>query len=316
MENQGPQGSRPKDDVALTLQLFEKISWFHSVPRLRQRLAKINFADFESQIPVTHERDLVYLISGLSNLLNLSLNPVKYPNLPRELGEYLRHCDCYGLTIHHFLSHSAKVWEEIRPKYQELSRSQLAAALCACFSDLNGQSADCFSGYLLSHCLARLIPLFPFHEGGQNSSVVVVRAQSDLPWSLAAEPVDYLSAIQTHFPEVDWKEPCHERRLWFVGIRLLSQFSPKTASVLRSALAGVNHLSTSLVENRRKRLHVALFSEGDVGVFKFNLRHYAKLAGTFYELFDASLADYREGYPGLSGFIEEEMRHGMTAGEH
>jgi hypothetical protein len=316
MDNESSQGqSRLKDDAASTYRLFEKISWFHSVPRLRQRLVKVNFADYLSHVPIAMERDLVYLISGLNDQLGLSLDPIQHPNLSRELGEYLRLCDSYGLTIYHFLSHAAKSWQEIRPKYQELSRSQLSAALRRCFPNIQNNHADSLAGYLLTQTLARLIPPFPFYEEERTFSIVVVRAQADLPWSLASEPVDYFSTMQTHFPAIEWKGQCSERRHWFVGIRLLSQFSRKTSSVLKNALAGLNYLSTSLVRNRKKLLHVVLFEEGDVSLFKFNLHHYANLAGTFFELFDSSLAEYRKGYPGFSGFIEEEMRHEMTAGE-
>jgi hypothetical protein len=304
-----------QDDATLTGQLFDKISVFHSVPRLRQKLVKIAFADFESHVSAAHERDLVYLVSALAEMLGLSLDPALYPGLPRELGEYLRHCDCYGLTIHHFLSRSVKPWEEIRPKYQELARSQFAEALRRRFTELPSEPADCISGYLLIHSLVRLIPPFPFHAGQKAPWVVAVRAQSDLTWSLASQPADYFSTLQTHFPEIVWREQCAERKLWFAGVRLLSQFSPKTASVLKNALAGLNHQSTSLVRNRKKLLHVAFFSEADANLFKFNLDHHAKLAGTFYEPLNSSLAEYREGYPGLSGFINEELRLGMTAGE-
>lgn len=301
------------DSTGMTFRLFEKISSFHSVPRLRQKLVKISFKDFESHVPAALEKDLVYLISGLNALLGLSLDPAEYPNLPRELGEYLRHCDSYGLTIQHFFSRSLKMWEEIRPKYQELSRAQLAGALRLHFPALHSESSDRFAGYLLIHSLARLIPPFPFHNSRKAFSLVSIRAQPDLPWNLASQPEDYLPTLQNHFPEIDWKQQCAERKVWFLGLRLLSQFSPKTASVLKNALAGVSHLSTSRVRSRRKLLHLVFFFEADVDLFKFNLHHYAKLAGTFYELFESNLSDYRQGYPGLSGFIDEEMRQGIKA---
>jgi hypothetical protein len=303
-----------QDDAALTSQLFDQISVFHSVPRLRQKLVKVGFADFESHVPAAHEKDLVYLVSALAEMLGLSLDPVQYPGLPRELGEYLRHCDSYGLTIHHFLSRSAKPWEEIRPKYQELARSQFAEALCRHFTELPSEPADRISGYLLIHSLVRLIPTFPFHAGQKMPCVVAVRAQSDLAWSLVSERADYFSTLHTHFPDIVWGEQCAERKLWFMGVRLLSQLSPKTATVLKNALAGLNHQSTSLVRHRKKVFHVAFYSEGDASVFKFNLRHHAGLAGTFYELLNSSLAEYREGYPGLSGFSNDGLRHEITAG--
>ncbi len=311
-ENGQPEPNR-QDNGALTLQLFERISSFHSVPRLRQRLARVRFSDFEAHVPLALERDLAYLISGLNAQFNLSLDPQQYPNLPLELGEYLRHCDNYGLTIHHFLSRSAKLWDDMRPKYQELCRTQFADALRQRFPGLPRDGADFKAAYLLVRSLARLLPLFPFSRESGAAPVAVVRAQADLPWNLAPQPVDCLATLQTHFPETDWNHDCRKRELWFVAVRLLSPFSPKTASVLSEAFDDLRHHVTSLVRNRRKLLHIAFLSEGDASRFTFNLQHHAKLAGTFYELGKPSLAEFREGYPGLSGFIEEEMRHEMTA---
>jgi hypothetical protein len=53
------------------------------------------------------------------------------------------------------------------------------------------------------------------------------------------------------------------------------------------------------------------FSEADANVFKFNLHHYATMTSTFCEPFVSDLEEFRLGYPGLSGFVEEEMRHEM-----
>jgi hypothetical protein len=300
-----------RNNQQLTLLLFESINAFHSVPRLRQKLTKIVFADFEAHVPHALEKDVAYLLSGLNEVLGMVLDPHEYPDLPRELGEYLRHCDSNGLAIHHFLSKSARPWDDIRSKYQESSRIDLARELCKQFPGLPAETADRHSGYLLSRELARLVPPFSFHEETEARSVVVMRAQPDLPWNLCAEPLDALSTLQTHFPGLDWKQDCRTLTLWFVGVRLLSQFSPKTASVLKSALDQLRHISTSLVQNRRRTFHVVFFSEADANMFKFNLHHYATMTGTFCEPFVSDLAEFRSGYPGLSGFVEEEMRHEM-----
>jgi hypothetical protein len=299
------------DNQELTLLLFESINSFHSVPRLRQKLAKIVFADFEAHVPHALERDVSYLVSGLNEVLGIILDSHEYPDLPRELGEYLRHCDSNGLAIHHFLSRSVKPWDDIRSKYQEQSRVQLSQELCRQFPSLPVETASRHASYLLSRELARLVPPFSFHEEAEAHSVAVMRAQPDLPWNLCAEPLDALSTLQTHFPGLDWRQDCRTLKLWFVGVRLLSQFSPKTASVLKSALAGLGHVSTSLVQNRRRTCHLAFFSEADANLFKFNLHHHATMAGTFCEPFASDLAEFRSGYPGLSGFVEEEMRHEM-----
>jgi hypothetical protein len=312
MEQDVPfESLKGRDNQALTLLLFESINSFHSVPRLRQKLAKIVFADFEAHVPHALERDVSYLVSGLNEVLGVVLDPHEYPDLPRELGEYLRHCDSNGLAIHHFLSRTVKPWNDIRSKYQESSRIDLARELCKQFPGLPNETADLHSGYLLSRELARLVPPFSFHEETEARSVVVMRAQPDLPWNLCAEPLDAMSTLQTHFPGLDWKQDCRTLKLWFVGVRLLSQFSPKTASVLKSALDRLGHLSTSLVQNRRRTFHLAFFSEADANLFKFNLHHYATMSGTFCEPFPSDLAQFRSGYPGLSGFVEEEMRHEM-----
>jgi len=310
MEQEGRFASiKGRDNRELTLLLLESINSFHSVPRLRQKLARIVFADFEAHVPHALERDVSYLVSGLNEVLGMVLDPGEYPDLPRELGEYLRHCDSNGLTIHQFLSRSARPWDDMRPKYQESSRVQLTQELCEHFPSLPTETADRHAGYLLSRELARLVPPFSFHEEPESRPVVVVRAQPDLPWNLCAGSPDALSTLQTHFPGLDWKQDCRTLKLWFVGVRLLSQFSPKTASVLKSALHHLGHISTSLVQNRRRTFHLAFFSEADANLFKFNLHHYSTMAGTFCEPFSSDLAEFRSGYPGLSGFIEEEMRH-------
>ena len=312
MEQDGRfESLKGRDNQALTLLLFESINSFHSVPRLRQKLAKIVFTDFEAHVPHALERDVSYLVSGLNEVLGMVLDPRQYPDLPREVGEYLRHCDSNGIAIHHFLSRLAKPWDDIRPKYQESSRAQLTRELCEHFPGLPSETADHQSGYLLSRGLARLLPAFSFHDETEARSVAVVRAQPDLPWNLCAEPLDALSTLQTHFPGFDWKRDCKALKLWFVGVRLLSQFSPKTASVLKSALDQFDYLSTSLVQNRRRTFYVAFLSEADANLFKFNLHHYATMAGAFCEPFSSHLAEFRSGYPGLGGFVEEEMRHEM-----
>ncbi|MSO22431.1 MAG: hypothetical protein EXQ58_04065 [Acidobacteria bacterium] len=312
MEQEGRfESLKDRDNQALTLRLFESISSFHSVPRLRQKLAKIVFADFEAHVPHAMERDVAYLVSGLNELLGMVLDPHEYPDLPRELGEYLRHCDSNGLAIHHFLSRSAKPWDEIRSKYQELSRVELTQGLCRQFPALSAETADRHSGYLLSRALARLVPPFSFHEEPEVRFVIVIRAQADLPWNLCADPLDALTTLQTHFPGIGWKGDFQAQKLWFVGVRLLSQFSPKTAFVLKSALDQLSHISTSLAQKRRRTLHLAFFSEADANVFKFNLHHYATMAGAFCETFATDLVEFRSGYPGLTGFVEQEIRHEM-----
>lgn len=293
------------------MRLFESIASFHSVPRLRQKLARISFAEFEAHVPRAFERDVAYLLSGLNDLLGMVLEPRDYPDLARELGEYLRHCDSNGLAIHHFLSRSAKTWEEIRAKYQESSRVQLTRELMKHFQGLPGETADRQSGYLLSAALARLLPPFSFHEELEARPVVAIRAQPDLPWELCSRPMDALSALQTHFPAIHWKQDCRPLNVWFVGVRLLSQFSPKMAAVLKSSLNQLGHLSTSLVQNRRRIFLLAFFSQADAELFRFNLRHHATVAGAFCEIFTSDLAEFRSGYPGLTGFVEEEMRHEM-----
>lgn len=309
MEQAGPfERLRGLDNQALTLRLFENINSFHAVPRLRQKLAKIAFAEFESQVPHAMERDVAYLLSGLNLMLGLALSTRDHPGLARELGEFLRRCDSNGLSIHHFLTRSAKDWADIRPKYQESSRAELGRELTKCFPALEVETADLCAGYLLAKALARLVPPFSFHDESHSRSVMALRAQPDLSWNLCAGPADALATVETHFPEIAWRKGCRSRSLSLVGVRLLSQFSPKTASVLKQALGQLDHISTSLVQNRRRTLHTAFFSEMDASLFKFNLHHHATLAGTLCDLFALDLETFRSGYPGLSGFVEEEMR--------
>ena len=137
MEQEGRfESLKGRDNQELTLLLFESINSFHSVPRLRQKLAKIVFADFEAHVPHALERDVSYLVSGLNDVLGMVLDAHQYPDLPRELGEYLRHCDSNGLAIHHFLSRSVKPWDDIRSKYQESSRVELTQGTVQAISRL------------------------------------------------------------------------------------------------------------------------------------------------------------------------------------
>ena len=297
----------PRSSARLTLQLFERISAYHSVPRLRHQLLKINFSQFQSQVPPNLEKDLVYLISGLTNLLGFDLDPINYPYLAKEVGEYLRLCDNYGLSIHHFLLHTAKYWNEIRPKFQELSRTHLSEDLQRCFPNLNQEKRDCFAAYLLHNGLARSIPVFRFNQEGMGSAVSVARAQPDLPWNLISEALDFYSTMRTHFPEFDWQKKCEPRGIWFLGVRILSQLSSKTVTVIRAALENLNHCNTSLLRHRKKLVYFVFFNESDPNLFKFNLHHHARLAGMFYEIFEATLADFRQGYPEFSGLAEKDV---------
>ena len=165
---------KERNNQQLTLLLFETINSFHSVPRRRQKLTKIVFADFEAHVPHGLEKDVAYLVSGLNEVLGIVLDPHEYPDLPHKLGEYLRHCDSNGLAIHHFLSKSARPWDDVRSKYQESSRIDLARELCRQFPGLPVETADHQSGYLLSRELARLVPPFSFHEETEARSVVVM----------------------------------------------------------------------------------------------------------------------------------------------
>jgi hypothetical protein len=144
---------------------------------------------------------------------------------------------------------------------------------------------------------------------------MLIRAKSDLAWLRIKSRQDLLDPLNLHFPEIDWRDNSYrERNVWYLGARLLSQLTGKTGDVIQRALDNLNHQSSSLVKNKKRLLHLAFYSESDMSLFKFNLSHYARIAGVYYELFPSTGQDFREGYPGLSGFIEEEYRAEVASG--
>jgi hypothetical protein len=297
------------ENCQLTWKLFEKITAYYAVPRLRQRLVRIEFKEVESWIPLSRERDLVYLVSALRDFQDYSKSENLLSDIGPLLGEYLRSLESFGIAIQQFLTRSAKSWDEIRPKYQELSRVYLSKTLSRFFPGLPQYRTDFIAAYLLTNTLSRVLPTFPFHKEKEIFPLMLLRVKSDLAWTRLNSRLDLAGPLNFHFPEIDWRENSFEdRNVWYLGARLLSQLTVKTGDVIQRALDNLNHQSSSLVKNKKRFLHLAFYSESDLSLFKFNLSHYARIAGVYYELFPSTGPEFREGYPGMSGFIEEEYR--------
>jgi hypothetical protein len=296
-----------EDNHYLTVRLLEKINCFHRIPQLRRRLAKITFQESESHLSACATKDLNYLISGLAAISGCDVGEILQPGLIRELGGYLRTCESFGVSIRDFLSGTTRKWGELQSKFQEESLIFWFNALTKSFAEINGEDAERVAIYLLSNDLARVTSPFPFHNGKFSSPVTLIRAQPDLPWSIASHSADYWTALCTHFPEIDWRRGhCNKIKIWFVGVRLLSALSVKTSLVLAKSLSGLNYLCTTGSMNKKKLISLVFYSESDSKLFKFNLIHNSKLYSTYYQSISVTLSDYRRGYPGFSGFFERE----------
>ncbi len=296
-----------EDNHALTIRFLVKINSMHKTPRLRRKVVKISASQFESHLPRSGMKDLRYLLSGLMAVGGVEIGPDLPMAFVRAMCEYLRTCESYGVSIGEFLSGSAKNWDKIRPKYQDLVRVRLNETLQDNFPRLDRDCMTRVASYLLVQDLARVIPVFPFHRLGQDSSVTVVRAQPDLPWGIVAEPYDALSTLYSHFPHIAWKsgDGC-EDKVCFVGVRFLSPVSAETSVVLQKSLSGILHRSTTRITGKKKLLSLAFYSQTDANLFKFNLSHYSKFSRTHQQFVAIDLSDYRQGYPGLTGFFDED----------
>ena len=296
-----------EDNHDLTVRLLVKIHSIHKIPRLRQKLVKISLSQFESHFPHSGMRDLRYLLSGLMAVGGIEIGRDPPATFVLVVCEYLRTCESYGASIVEFLSGSAKKWDKIRPKYQDLIRVHLNGALQGSFPRLDPDRMIRVASYLLVHDLARVVPVFPFHKLSLDSPITVIRAQPDLPWGIVTEPFDALSTLYSHFPQIEWKSGvCCEDKICFVGVRFLSPVSAKTSLVLQKSLSGLPHRSTTRITGKKKLLSLAFYSETDANLFKFNLNHYSKFSRTHQQFVSIDLSDYRQGYPGLSGFFDSE----------
>ena len=297
-----------EDNHALTIRLLVKINSIHKTPRLRQKLAKISVSQFELHLPRSGMKDLRYLLSGLTAVGGLEIGPDVPVAFVRAVSEYLRTCESYGVSIGEFLSGSAKNWDKIRPKHQDLVRAHLNGTLQGNFPRLDRDRISRVASYLLIDDLARVLPLFPFHQPRLDSPVTVIRAQPDLPWAIVDEPYDALSTLYSHFPHIEWKSGDYcDDKICFVGVRFLSPLSAKTSLVLQKSLSGLHYRSTTRITGKKRLLSLAFYSEADANLFKFNLSHYSKFSGMHQQFVAIDLSDYRQGYPGLSGFFNQDV---------
>jgi hypothetical protein len=297
------------ENPALTWQLFEKMMAYYAAPRLRHRLVKINYHDIEPWVPPSRERDLVFLVSALRDFDEYAQCESHVADIGPLLGKYLRSLEFFGIAIQHFLTRSAKNWEEIRPKYRELSRDYLSNSLSHFFPGLPDVRANSFATYLLTNSLARALHSFPFRKEQEAAPLILIRSKADMAWNPLESRRDLIGILEFHFPEINWQESTFQDRIvCYLGVQLLSPLSQETMEVIEQAFENRSHERSSLVRNRKRLLYLAFYSEFDRNVFKFNLSHFGKIAGRFFESFVCTGAEFRQGYPGMSGFIEEEFR--------
>ena len=292
----------------LTLRLLQAIDCCHRTPRLRKRLAEIPLARFQVHLPGVKSKDLTYLLAGLMAVSGFEIQPSPPASLIHQMGEYLRAAEKLGISISQFLEGSLTAWDQIRPKSQDLVCSQLTSELQTCFPRLSEESALQSAHYLLANDLGRMVPVFPFHESQSVGPVTIVRPQTDLRWTVFSEPSDAFDTLYNHFPEIDWRSGnAVPKRIWFVGVRLLSPLSVCTSQVLKKSLSSLSYRATTRVRDKEKLLSLIFYNQKDVSLFQFNLRHYSKFSSIHHQFVPIVLADYRRGYPGWSGFFEPEI---------
>jgi hypothetical protein len=298
----------PEDSHALTLRLLHAIHSCHKTPRLRKRLAEIPAMRFQAHLPGSNGRDVTYLLAGLMAISSFEVNPFPPTSFVQELGEYLRAGARVGISISQFLTGSLTRWEEIRPKHQELIRTQASGGLQSLFPNLNEDSSLRIAHYLLSNDLARMVPAFPFHKPHFGAPVMIVRPQTDLAWTPVSDPRDTFDTLYNHFPEIEWRSGnVIAHKIWLVGVRVLSPLSVETSLVLRKALSKLAYQASTRVKDKEKFLSLIFLCEADANLFQFNLRHYAKFSSIHHQFVPTTLSDYRKGYPGWSGFFEPDV---------
>ncbi|MFN8007879.1 MAG: hypothetical protein U0V70_12790 [Terriglobia bacterium] len=186
-----------RENAVLTGQLFERMMAYYSVPRLRRQLAKIKFHERGEApwIPQSRERDFVFLLSALRDFDGYAASEQALAELGPLLGKYLLFLESHGISITQFLNRSAKSWEEIGPKFQDITRSALSQALFRHFPALPQDLADSVTSFLLVNCLARVVPSFPFRKEAGSSPIILLRAKADMAWSALLSRRDLLGPL-------------------------------------------------------------------------------------------------------------------------
>jgi hypothetical protein len=137
---------------------------------------------------------------------------------------------------------------------------------------------------------------------------MIVRPQTDLPWTLVSNPKRLLTPLHNHFPEIEWSSGnAIARKISFVGVRVLSPLSIETSLVLKKALSKLAFQATTRVEGKERLLSLVFYHGVDANLFQFNLRHYTKFSHIHHQVVSINLSHYRHGYPGWSGFFEPNV---------
>jgi hypothetical protein len=298
----------PDDSHVLTVRLFQTIQECYRTPKLRRRLVEIPVKKFQQPLPGANDKELTYLLAGLMAISGFEVDPFPPVAFIQQLGQYLRAGARCGISISQFLAGSLTPWNEIRPNYRELIRTQLSHELQAYFPKLKEDSSLRTAEYLLSNNLVRVVPAFPFHQQQTDPPVMMFRPQADLPWVLVSEPQDACDTLCSHFPDIDWRTgSALTHKICFVGVRLLSPLSGEASLVLKKSLSKLDYQATTRVKDKEKLLSLTFLTESDSNLFQFNLRHYAKFSSIHYQFTPVQLSEYRKGYPGWSGFFEPDV---------
>ena len=297
-----------EDSHVLTIRLLQAIHSCHKTPRLRKQLSEIPVTRFQAHLPGSNGKDISYLLAGLMAIGGFKVNPFPPASVVQELGEYLRISVRFGISISQFLAGSLTPWDEIRPRNQELIKTQLSNGLAGLFPRLKEDSNLRTAEYLLSNGLARMVPAFTFHKRQAGVPVMIVRPQTDLPWTPVSSSQDTFDTLYNHFPEIEWSSGnAIASKISFVGVRVLSPLSVETSLVLKKALSKLAYQVTTRVKGKEKLLSLVFYHGADANLFQFNLRHYAKFSRIHHQFVPINLSHYRQGYPGWAGFFEPSV---------
>ncbi|MEW5976056.1 MAG: hypothetical protein AB1898_09675 [Acidobacteriota bacterium] len=302
--SEGTAARQKSQSANLTRELWLQLREIHTNPRLRRGLPKAT-----AEVP-KRERELAYLLCALEAL------ELGRPNLS-SCRRYLTACDHFGIPLWDFLRNGAALWSVLREGHREHSRLIASSLMTALYPKLPAETAAQTALEMLSLDLARVAPALPGIPGRDTQPLLLLRAQPSLRWTVAQVAEDCGPSLETHFPEIEWAAgSCSTRRISFVGIRLMSALIQRTGRTLTEVFAGLRYLATTRVAGHMKLICVALFRQSDRAVLEFNLRHFSKRAGLFYEVVPADRQAYRLGYPGFSGFFEDEelLRLGLPTG--
>jgi hypothetical protein len=297
-----------ENNYYLTIRLLEEIQLSSGGLRRRHAWPRVSALGWERSASLARRKELTHLLSGLTVLGYHSPLPWFQPGDLGVLNEYLDDCERFGFSIGNYVSRTASDWGRVCPQTRLQIEAHAARALNQSLPGIDEVRATEVTSYLFNYGLERVIHSFPFDERSSCPPLVVVRSQPDLPWNVPQQEFDFKNILWLHFPEIDWaNSPYRERPVWFVGFKILSRLNEKIPLLLQRSLSGLDYLLTTRTVYRTKLVHLVFFSEGQVDLFRFNLVHYSKLSSIYFHTSQIDREDFRQGYPGLSGFFDKSL---------